>query len=137
MRVRVYRNLHKNVWSVQHYITGTGWRLFDHYDEVKLENVYFHVSPAGRKRVLREKKKNVHAYAQGTKVSSFDAEETHDPFKIWYNPYKSGYFQSLTGPIGFVERVEFTSEGYVLGRNRKGSIAEYAKQGQEDTEGIA
>lgn len=86
--VAVYRNLHKNCWSVTH-----KGRVIYHCDHITLENVKFKVSKIGREKVLKEKRKNVHARVWGELVevavdnskfdtSYFDLEVTE------YNPYK-------------------------------------------------
>lgn len=90
MKVRVYRNLHKSCWSVQTK-TKKGWRVTSHETCLTLKNVSFKVNENGRQRVLREKRKNVHAYIEGELISS----STQLPFmvkEIIYNPYSAGYF---------------------------------------------
>lgn len=83
-RVRVYWNLHKNVWSIMK--KGI---VIEHRDVVTLINVRFIVSQAGRSRVLKEKKKNVHAFADGILVNNLISEKK---YQITYNPYKFPYF---------------------------------------------
>jgi hypothetical protein len=84
-KVKVYFNLHKKKWSIQDYQTR---RVIGHTDFLKLTHVKFKVSQAGRERVLREHKKNVHAYAIGT-IQDFSASGLKDTFShITYNPYK-------------------------------------------------
>ena len=61
-RVRVYYNLQKDCLSVIDTETG---KLYCHAHRVDLRNAKFRVQPAGRERVLREKRKNVHAYVVG------------------------------------------------------------------------
>ena len=61
MRVEVYWNLHKKCYSVRH-----KGKVIDHVPYVALRDVQWVVQPAGRQRVLRERKKNVHAFARGT-----------------------------------------------------------------------
>ncbi len=41
-------------------------RVIGYTESVNLEDVEFKVSEAGRQRLLREKRKNVHAFAIGT-----------------------------------------------------------------------
>jgi hypothetical protein len=60
MRVEVYYNLHKKCFSIRH--KGI---VISHANTVKLADVTFVVRKAGRERVLREKKKNVHAFVRG------------------------------------------------------------------------
>lgn len=107
MKVRVYFNLHKKVWSVQTYKPGKGWRVDFHSNgrTLCLTDVTFHVSEAGRQRVLREKRKNVHAYAIGTLVgwlpSSFKLKA------VSYNPYKAPTFMCEERPIHKATKAEF------------------------------
>lgn len=58
--VYVYRNLHKNCWSVLR-----GGKLHAHRHRLNLRDVQFRVRPAGQKRAVREGRKNVHAFAIG------------------------------------------------------------------------
>lgn len=80
--VEVYRNLHNGKLSVRDYKTK---RVVGHADEVFLEDVEFRVSQAGRKRVLREKRKNVHAVVRGTerrrKRLQWVTEAIYDPYR--------------------------------------------------------
>ncbi len=62
LKVRCYWNLHRNLWSVQDAKTR---RVIGHAKKVLLREVVFTVSEKGRLRVLREKRKNVHAFAVG------------------------------------------------------------------------
>lgn len=88
MKVRVYRNLHKNCLSVQARVGGH-WKVIAHVDSITLLDVSFKVSQAGRDRVLREKRKNVHAFVVGT-VATFPI--ALQGRKVSYNPYKADTF---------------------------------------------
>lgn len=70
MKVDVYRNLHNGLYSIKSREAGTRGLVIAHADRVWLNDVQFIVSDAGRARVLREKKKYVHAFVRGT-LSSF------------------------------------------------------------------
>ena len=102
MRVHVYWNIHKKCWSIRH-----KGKVIKHADKVSLADCTFHVQPAGRARVLREKRKNVHAYICGTLVDD-NVDETHDLTmrglhkRIVYNPYLYDSFmvQHPTAPKG-------------------------------------
>ena len=61
-RVKVYFNLNLDCLSVIDAETGL---LYCHAHRVELHNAKFRVQEAGRQRVLREKRKNVHAYIIG------------------------------------------------------------------------
>ena len=92
MRVFVYFNLHKKVWSVKDLATG---RVAYHTRSLTLRDCQFKVSKAGRARVLRDKAKNVHAGVVGTLIaidtgtSNFNANR-----QVTYNPYKYETFVS-------------------------------------------
>jgi hypothetical protein len=81
-RVEVYFNLHKKVFSVRDKKTK---KVIAHVNNIDLGDVTFKVSKAGRERVLKEKRKNVHAFVEGTIL----AYETlcSDMVGITYNPY--------------------------------------------------
>jgi hypothetical protein len=93
VRVRVYRNLRTGTLSLQTYNKEKkGWRVTAHPDHVNLTNVKFVVREAGRQRVLRERRKNVHAWIEG----DLSMHTTKDYWKTArYNPYK---FTSWVGP---------------------------------------
>lgn len=76
-RVMVYRNLHKKAWSVKQ---GT---VIFHCNTIVLRDVEFSVCEGGRQRVLREKKKYVHAFVKGFICE----EELLIGDLIHYNPY--------------------------------------------------
>lgn len=86
-KVRVYFNLHRKCLSVQ---DAKSRRVIAHVPHISLINIRFKVSEAGRQRVLREKKKNVHAFVEGTvpHVNEFSAY----PDVVTYNPYKYDSF---------------------------------------------
>lgn len=90
MRVRIYFNLHKRRYSIQRK-TSKGWRVYKHTDLICLEDARFSVSAAGRRRVLAEQRKNVHAYVEGTLANPFKQHQL-ELDGITYNPYKCGNF---------------------------------------------
>lgn len=92
MQVRIYYNLHRKCLSVQHK-TPHGWRVWHYANQIALSNVVFKVSEAGRQRVLREQKKNVHAFVEGHLITGGmipDLSEFNR--EISYNPYKMNSF---------------------------------------------
>lgn len=94
--VDVYWNLHKGGWSVRSRLTG---RVMMVVDSVALRDVRFVVQPAGRERVRREGKKNVHAFARGRLITCDDIDWLMWPVaKAIYNPYRYDEFvNSETG----------------------------------------
>jgi len=93
MRVFVYYNLHKNLWSIKSLDSG---RVIGHKDIIILGGVAPKISEAGRLRVLKEKQKNVHAGLTGTlkplKIYNNFEESILNCKQITYNPYKYNTF---------------------------------------------
>ena len=67
MRVRVYRNLRAGGYSVLNPRTG---RVVGHASAVLLTAARFIVREGGRKRVLEERRKNVHAFVEGDLIDA-------------------------------------------------------------------
>lgn len=94
MRVFVYFNLHRKVFSVREY-AGTRRVLF-HTESILLNDCEFRVSQAGRERVLREQRKNVHAGVIGEYASeSWSSDRVLNGGRVSYNPYKFNYFYNV------------------------------------------
>ena len=97
-----YRNLNRKgvVWSVRSNRSGL---VIRRSERVVLKDVTFKVSAAGRARVLKQKRKNVHAGAQGTLCNPlvFDHLLILSQGKAWtrvqYNPYAAGHFTDAQG----------------------------------------
>ena len=86
MKVAVYFNLHKNIFSVQSREKESYGRVIDHVESVVLEAPKFVVRQAGRKKVIEDKQKNVHAFvvgniAEGVETSSLEEIVTYNPYK--------------------------------------------------------
>jgi len=97
MRVFVYFNLHKKCFSVKALDGENKGRVVQHTDNVVLLLPEFKVSEAGRQRVLREKRKNVHAGVVGL-LSVFDCPMNKDYYtQVRYNPYKGETFVTNDG----------------------------------------
>ena len=104
-KVEVYRNLHKDCFSVRKRGKVIGYIYDDglHYRdiEIHLTDVKFVVQPSGRCKVLRERKKNVHAFVRGI-VTPFGGLQREILYKkcsrrITYDPYKMSTFQDKDG----------------------------------------
>ena len=95
MKVFVYFNLHKKTWSVKALEGEKKGLVVAHRDKLVLLMSKFKVSEAGRQRVLKEKRKNVHAGVVGEWFDYVESEFDNlaESFqKITYNPYKAGTF---------------------------------------------
>lgn len=117
----VYFNLHKKLWSVKNMKTG---RVEFHAERVLLKECVFRVGERGRQRVIREKRKNVHAGVVGyltnwkemmdykTFYHDFESKDLQRPWQsARYNPYLRGEFwNEWTGkPVHKAEFVELSS----------------------------
>ena len=86
MRVQVYWNLHKDCWSVVALEGDRKGRVVTHADKVLLRGATFAVQPAGRDKVRREGKKNVHAFVRGEWMAALAQGKARR--SVMYNPYK-------------------------------------------------
>jgi hypothetical protein len=99
MRVFVYFNLHKKCFSIKALEGDRKGRVVAHSNTVLLEGCKLLVSEAGRQRVLREKRKNVHAGVSGTWIN-YCTNRANNAFdfismigrQVTYNPYKYDSF---------------------------------------------
>jgi len=96
IRVFVYWNLHRKCWSVKALEGERKGKLVAHEEFVVLRDATPKISEAGRQRVLREKRKNVHAGVVGEWVQGDDAFDDsgalYNPYHITYNPYRAAHF---------------------------------------------
>ena len=97
MRVFVYFNLHRKCFSIKALEGDRKGRVVAHSTTVLLEGCKFKVSEAGRQRVLREKRKNVHAGVSGTWINADRVESCYEFLsmvgrQVTYNPYKYSSF---------------------------------------------
>lgn len=81
--VQIYRNLHKNCWSIRQKS-----KVVAHCDTLNLTQCKFYVNEDGRQWVVANKKKIVHAY-----VTGFLTDKVVDcGLKVRYNPYQHKQF---------------------------------------------
>lgn len=91
--VKIYRNLHRDCFSVLNRKTRT---VCAYSKKIWLKDVEFKVSEAGRQRVIASKKKNVHAFVTGKIFNPpFDFQERNSNYLeyVWYNPYTTPFFK--------------------------------------------
>jgi hypothetical protein len=112
-RVMVYRNLTKDCWSVKSVKTG---RVRFHVDCITIVNGQFKVSESGRQRVIREKKKYVHAGVVGE--IGYSPITLDEWTRVRYNPYTTATFVDMdNNPIHEASEIYLTPEGHVYMRN--------------------
>jgi hypothetical protein len=114
--VEIYRNLHKQQFSVRDPVAR---KVVGHVDRVMLLDAQFRVSEAGRQRVLKYRRKNVHAVVRGltTGQPTIGAPAGWD--RVRYDPYTTPTFiWADTGdPIFFASAVYVGPEGVFAKRD--------------------
>ncbi len=115
-RVEVYRNLKfrdRIVYSVRDAKTGL---VLGHAENLLLSRCKFIVRQVGRERVLREKKKNVHAWIEGSFgiIHCGDDMIFNDGIGVRYNPYTNSEFEMADcGEPIYKANVVWIDEGLV------------------------
>jgi hypothetical protein len=89
LTTRIYRNLQNGTMSLQQKI-GNSWLVIGHVTNAAIAYPKFYVSQAGRDRVIREKRKSVHAWAEGQLLGVI--ADSPNLKEIYYCPYSSGRF---------------------------------------------
>lgn len=101
----IYRNLHTGGFSIKH----KGKVI--HRDNFFLASeIEFKVNASGRARVLKEGRKNVHAYAVADSFSfaaNNDIDRIDKNNTITYNPYLAGHFICDNKIINYARMVLF------------------------------
>jgi hypothetical protein len=87
----IYWKVHKKCFSVKY-----RGKVIAHRDSLSVSGAEFRVSEKGRQRVLREKRKSVHAYIVADRIDPLTPDERLsvllDGFDVTYNPYKHTAF---------------------------------------------
>lgn len=98
MKVFVYFNLHKRVFSVKALEGPQNGRVIGHRTMLAIDSPTFKVSEAGRQRVIRERRKNVHAGVVGFLTAPYDwKHEVVEWTPVLYNPYVFSSFVTQLG----------------------------------------
>lgn len=108
-KVFVYWNFNKKLWSIRSLDTG---KVIKRLPELCLVDCVFKVSQSGRNRVLKEKRKNVHAGVIGIIVKN----KYRPKIPISYNPYKYKTFvdRNTLKPIEKAKIVCFKQNGICM-----------------------
>ena len=105
MKVKVYWNSHKKLFSIVH-----KGKVIAHKKVVFLSDCKFVVNQKGREKVLQQKKKNVHAYIYGTLADPEELVRNDvEPLNVRYNPYYNSSFMTESGPIFEAKQVDLVS----------------------------
>ena len=119
MKVEVYKNLHKDCFSVRQ-----KGKVIDHViwpEDLHLTKATFVVQPGGRERVRREKVKNVHAFVKGidTPIGGLLKKVIYNRCRtrVTYDPYTMETFQTMEGePVTYAEEVLFRNNEVYVGK---------------------
>ena len=112
MKVAVYYNLHKHTFSLQSRNKEDYGRVIGHTEYVILKNVSYVVREAGHKKVLSEKKKNVHAFVVGEIVDEVGDDRGREQV-VSYNPYnKASFFYKDSGEECSSSKYAVLRKGY-------------------------
>ena len=103
--VEVYKNLNRNCWSVRQ----RGIVRF-HTHAIVLKHCQLKVSESGRQRVLKQKRKNVHAFIKGIFITKGD-NELQEGSKVTYNPYEMSTFTKDGKPCHTLDVAELSTVG--------------------------
>ena len=115
--VRVFKN-----WKLGCYNIMQSGKLLTSARQVRLSGVEFLVRESGRRRMLENGRRNVHAYAVGTLVDYVHPEESRDLDKVsgrgvFYNPHKFSSFvdDETEAPVMAADFAQFDESGVVCG----------------------
>lgn len=105
--VRVYWNLHKDIYSIQQKINGD-WRVVAHAPSLQLVNVTFRVWQGTREKVAATGVKTVHAFVEGVVTDVVTGSER----QLTYNPKKyTGFVDKATEELlGGVQSVSMATK---------------------------
>lgn len=111
--VRVFKNLRHGCYSImQRGVVRASAR------QVRLRDVEFRVREAGRQRMLREQRRNVHAFAVGRLVDFVHPGDTRDMEPMvgrgaFYDPWRFASFvdSDTEAPVTAVKVAQFDEDG--------------------------
>lgn len=86
-KVEVYRNLRTDNFSIR-----KDGIVHDRADEVIISNAVFSVGQKSRERVIKERRKNVHAVVRGIYKGSGIEVDINTMNEGYYNPYETKTF---------------------------------------------
>lgn len=113
--VRVFRN-----WKHDCYTIMQDGRPRASARQLRLSDVEFRVRESGRQRMLRSRRKNVHAYAIGRLLDFVHPDddrnlEAMSGRGVYYNPYEFSSFVDgeTRSPVTFVRTAHFDEHGVI------------------------
>ena len=98
-KVKVYRNLHKDSWSLMAADGPERGRVIGYADQVELDAPELRVGEASRQRAVREGVRNVHAFVVGTLLPNGSIQRPL--YRVRYNPFRASCFHTNLGTCVF------------------------------------
>ena len=120
-QVAIYRNLQKNCLSIQSRERENYGKIIGYCKSIFLKRPKFIVREKGRLRVLKEGRKNVHAFVVGRcpdlKLWSWQDRDIkmggNPTTKVFYNPYKYSTFVDKDGNPIHEARAVLVNTNYI------------------------
>jgi len=113
--VRVFKNWKHDCYSIMQH-----GKLLASAKQVRLAGVEFRVRESGRQRMLREQRKNVHAFATGELLDYVHPHESRNLEKpvgrnVYYDPYAFPTFVDFEtqSPVRSADLVHFDEDGVI------------------------
>lgn len=106
-RYKVYRNLNNSLFSILAVEGKFKGKVVGHAKCVEMNNVTFIISESSRQRAVKEKTRNVHAFAVGH-LTGFESHYSVDTLQqITYNPFflDSFVFVSNSNKVSRVDQL--------------------------------
>ncbi len=106
-RVRIYRNLNKReFYSIKAMDGENKGKVIGYAKCVVLKDVKFVVGAKSRETVVKNNRRNVHAYCEGIIVDAFDMLQTLGGYQhvVTYNPFKQETFYIRETGKSFMEQ---------------------------------
>lgn len=97
----IYKNLHKSTSNYSVYSVRHNGKVIDYMSHLELADCKLIVQKSGRKRVLKEKRKNVHAFIRCQDLRPLNKHELtslnslDENNLINYDPYKKPFFYKV------------------------------------------
>ena len=113
--VRVFKNWKHDCYSIMQH-----GKLLASAKQVRLADVEFRVRESGRQRMLRNQRKNVHAFASGELLDYVHPDESRNLEKlegrgVFYNPYEFSTFvdNETQSPVKTANVAHFDEDGVI------------------------
>lgn len=112
MRVDIYWNVRSKIYSVRPLEGPNKGRVSQRGSDFSIRGATFVVHATGRRKVLQERRKNVHAFVRGHLIE--EPVYTEGLPRVRYNPYETEFWETLGGVVvktAKVVRLTTSAEG--------------------------